>query len=216
MKILIIEDNKNLISFLISNLKEEGFLIEESESENEGINMAVNNNYNIVIIDLNIPEKNREKICKEIRFKKLTPILILASELDIENKIKLLEFGADDYLVKPFSLKELVAKIKVLSRRQNKIIENLLQIKNIIIDRNEKKVIINKKEILFTHKEFDILELLASNKGRIISRKEILERIWDSNIDIFSNTIETHISNIRKKINMKLIKTISNRGYRID
>jgi len=216
MKILLIEDDENLINFLIPSLKEEGFLVESSKNGEEGLQMALNNNYDIIVSDLNLPEKNGEEVCKNIRSKKNTPILILTSELDTENKIKLLNLGADDYLTKPFSLKELIARINALSRRPPQITENTIKIENITIDRNRKKVTINEKEIILTTKEFLLLEILAINKGKVISRAEILEGSWDSNADIFSNAIETHISNIRKKLGKNIITTVSGRGYKIE
>jgi two-component system OmpR family response regulator len=216
MKILLIEDDENLINFLIPSLKEEGFLVDSSKNGDEGLRMAVNNNYDVIVSDLNLPEKNGEEVCKSIRFKKNTPILILTSELDTENKIKLLNLGADDYLTKPFSLKELIARINALSRRPPQIAENTITIEDIIIDRNKKKVTINGKEIILTTKEFLLLEILAINKGKVISRAEILEGSWDSNADIFSNAIETHISNIRRKLGKNIIKTVSGRGYKIE
>lgn len=216
MKILLIEDDENLINFLIPSLKEEGFLVDNSKNGDEGLRMAINNNYDVIVSDLNLPEKNGEEVCKSIRFKKNTPILILTSELDTENKIKLLNLGADDYLTKPFSLKELIARINALSRRPPQIAENTITIEDIIIDRNKKKVTINGKEIILTTKEFLLLEILAINKGKVISRAEILEGSWDSNADIFSNAIETHISNVRRKLGKNIIKTVSGRGYKIE
>jgi len=216
MKILLIEDDENLISFLNESLKEEGFLVESSNSGLKGINMSIMNNYDIIITDLNLPDEKGENICREIRNKKETPILVLTGELDTENKIRLLNLGADDYLTKPFSFKELVARIHAISRRPQKIKEAIIQIDNLTIDSYKKKVTYKKKEIYLTTKEFMLLEILASNRGKIISRAEIMDSSWDSNADIFSNAIETHISNIRKKIDKDLIKTISGRGYKID
>jgi DNA-binding response OmpR family regulator len=216
MKILLIEDDENLINFLVPNLKDEGFLVEISKNGNEGLRMAINNNYDVIISDLNLPEKSGEDACKEIRSKKNTPVLILTGELDTENKIKLLNLGADDYLTKPFSLKELIARINALYRRPPQITENTIKIENITIDRNRKEVTINGKEINLTTKEFLLLEILAINKRKVISRAEILEGSWDSNADIFSNAIETHISNIRKKLGKNIIKTVSGRGYKIE
>ena len=215
MKILLIEDDKELADSLIESLKEESFLVEYSYSGSEGIYMAINNKYDIIITDLNLPDEKGENVCKAIRATKKTPILVLTGELETENKIKMLNLGADDYLTKPFSFKELVARINAISRRSLQITEEIIEIENLKIDRNKKKVFYNGKEIYLTNKEYLLLEILAINKNRIVSRAEILETSWDSNADIFSNAIETHISNIRKKISKDIIKTFSGRGYAI-
>ncbi|MFA6252325.1 MAG: response regulator transcription factor [Candidatus Paceibacterota bacterium] len=216
MKILLIEDDKELADSLIESLKEESFLVEYSHSGLAGIYMAINNKYDIIITDLNLPDEKGENVCKAIRATKETPILVLTGELETENKIKMLNLGADDYLTKPFSFKELVARINALSRRSPQITEKIIKIKNLTIDRNRKKVFYNGKEIYLTNKEYLLLEILAINENKIVSRAEILETSWDSNADIFSNAIETHISNIRKKINKNIIKTFSGRGYAIN
>lgn len=216
MKLLLIEDDKNLASTLTEALKEESFLVDYSDNGMVGIEMALKNKYNLIITDLNLPDKSGESICKVIRAKKETPILVLTGEMSTETKITLLNLGADDYLTKPFLFKELVARINAILRRLPKIAKNKIQIEKLLIDRTNKKVFYDKKEIHLTNKEYLLLEILASNKGKIISRNEILENSWDTNADIFSNTIETHISNIRKKTDNNIIKTISGRGYTIN
>jgi len=216
MKILLIEDDKELADSLTESLREESFLVEYSYNGSEGMYMAIKNKYDIIITDLNLPDEKGENICKAIRAKKKTPILVLTGELETENKIRMLNLGADDYLTKPFSFKELVARINAISRRSSQITEDIIKIKNLTIDRNRKKVFYNEKEIYLTNKEYRLLEILAINENKIVSRAEILETSWDSNADIFSNAIETHISNIRKKISKDIIKTFSGRGYAIN
>ncbi|MCK9578076.1 response regulator transcription factor [bacterium] len=216
MKILLIEDDTNLATSLMESLKEEGFLTESSHNGLSGIKMALVNNYDIVITDLNLPDENGENVCRAIRSKKQTPILVLTGELDTEIKIKLLNIGADDYLTKPFSLKELVARINAILRRSPQLEKENIKINQLVIERNNKKVFYKKQEVCLTNKEYLLLEILAINKGKIISRAEIFDKSWDSNVDIFSNAIETHISNIRKKIDKNIIKTVSGRGYTIN
>lgn len=216
MKLLLIEDDTNLAESLIEGLKEEGFLVEHASCGLQGMQMALTNKYNIIITDLNLPDENGENICKLIRKKKETPILILTGEFNTEVKIKLLDSGADDYITKPFSFKELIARINAVMRRSPQIEKDIIEINNLLINRSDKKVFYRKKEIYLTNKEYLLLEILVINKGKIISRSEILENAWDSSADIFSNAIETHVSNIRKKINKEIIKTISGRGYIIN
>jgi DNA-binding response OmpR family regulator len=221
MKILIIEDDKNILEFLKPNLKTEGFVIDSADNGKDGLFLANTNHYNLILLDYNLPDKNGNEICKEIRKRgKNLPILMLSVNDSTDNKVKLLNCGADDYLVKPFAFDELVARMKALLRRPEEISKDIIQIDDLILDKNKEKVIRGDKEIYLTLKEFSLLEFLMKNQGNIITRASILESIWDGDVNPFSNTIETHILNLRKKIDKdfskKLIKTIPGRGYKIE
>jgi len=221
MKILVVEDDKDTLDFLKPSLKAEGFVVDTAENGTDGISMTLANNYDLVILDFNLPDKNGDLVCQEIRKKgKTTPILILTVNTEVNNKVKLLNLGADDYLTKPFSFEELLARVKALLRRPEKIEKEILQVNNLTLDRKKQKVTRAKREIYLTLKEFQLLEYLIRHQGEVISKISILENIWDSEVDLFSNAIETHISNLRKKIDKnspkKLIKTISGRGYKIE
>jgi len=221
MKILVVEDDKDTLDFLKPSLKAEGFVVDTAENGTDGISMTLANNYDLVILDFNLPDKNGDLVCQEIRKKgKTTPILILTVDTEVNNKVKLLNLGADDYLTKPFSFEELLARVKALLRRPEKIEKEILQVNNLTLDRKKQKVTRAKREIYLTLKEFQLLEYLIRHQGEVISKISILENIWDSEVDLFSNAIETHISNLRKKIDKnspkKLIKTISGRGYKIE
>lgn len=221
MKILVVEDDKDTLDFLKPSLKAEGFVVDTAENGTDGISMTLANNYDLVILDFNLPDKNGDLVCQEIRKKgKTTPILILTVDTEVNNKVKLLNLGADDYLTKPFSFEELLARVKALLRRPEKIEKEILQVNNLTLDRKKQKVTRAKREIYLTLKEFQLLEYLIRHQGEVISKVSILENIWDSEVDLFSNAIETHISNLRKKIDKnspkKLIKTISGRGYKIE
>ena len=221
MKILVVEDDKDTLDFLKPSLKAEGFVVDTAENGTDGISMTLANNYDLVILDFNLPDKNGDLVCQEIRKKgKTTPILILTVNTEVNNKVKLLNLGADDYLTKPFSFEELLARVKALLRRPEKIEKEILQVNNLTLDRKKQKVTRAKREIYLTLKEFQLLEYLIRHQGEVISKVSILENIWDSEVDLFSNAIETHISNLRKKIDKnspkKLIKTISGRGYKIE
>lgn len=220
MKFLIIEDDKETIDFLKSSLKDEGFLVDTAEDGEEGLYKAQINTYDLIILDKGLPKKNGLQVCSELRNKgKSIPIIILSVESDAATKTDLLNIGADDYLSKPFSFAELLARIKALLRRPEKIEDNILKVGDLTLDVNGRKIKWKNKEIYFTNKEFMLLEYLMKNRGRVLSRAEILEHIWDVNADPFTNTIETHILNIRKKIQgskNKLIRTIPLMGYKID
>ena len=218
MKILLIEDDKSLIDFLSSEIIDVGFGFEVAEDGDTGLLMALNNNPDVIILDLNIPKISGKDVCSELREKNIsTPIIILSADKELDNKIDLLNIGADDYITKPFSFEELMARINAVSRRARKPML-LLSHEDIIIDIETGIVKKNDEELFLTLKEYELLCYLLKNKGKIISRGEIIENVWDVNADIFSNSIETHISTLRKKLKDKsnrIIKTVSCRGYRI-
>lgn len=221
MRILIVEDDKNILDFLKSGLKSNGFAVDAASDGEKGSFMGRVNEYDLIILDLNLPGKNGEEICLDIRNKgKKTPILMLTVNSDTDSKIRLLNSGADDYLTKPFSFDELTARIKALLRRPPNIEPNTLQADDLVLNKNNQTVFKSGKEITLTTKEFSILEHLMKNKGRVVSRSDLMEHVWDCQADPFSNAIETHILNIRNKIGHKgkidLIKTISGRGYKIE
>lgn len=220
MKILIIDDDKNILSFLDKNLKKYDFSVNTSESGANGLNMILKNKNDLIIIDLNLPDIDGFELCKLVRKNKIMlPILILSGDDKINSKIKLLNSGADDYLIKPFQIEELVARMNALLRRPHQISENTININGLEINKKNQKVKKDGQEIYLTRKEYLILELLISSPGKIFSRSEIIEKVWDNEIDIFSKVIETHILNLRNKVdkpfNTNLISTATGRGYRI-
>lgn len=221
MKILVIEDEKEIADSLKKNLETECFIVDIINDGEEGLITATNNHYDLIILDNILPRKTGSEICKELRQKNITtPILIISVRSEIDMKIKLLNLGADDYITKPFVFNELLARVKALVRRPKEIEQEILTLGTLSVDTKKHKVTRNNKEIYLTKKEFMFLECLLKNVGRVMSRRMILERVWDINADPFSNTIESHIVNLRKKIDIKneekLIHTVTGRGYKID
>jgi two-component system copper resistance phosphate regulon response regulator CusR len=220
MKILTIEDDKDMLSFLKNNLKHHGFSVDAAENGQDGLNLALNDHYDLVILDLNLPDIDGHAVCQKIREAKLMmPILILSGEDQTSSKTLLLDSGADDYLTKPFCFTELIARINALLRRPYNISDNIIKIDTLELDLAKQKVKRDGQEIYLTRTEYLILELLTSKVGSIVSRSEIMDKVWDTEADIFSKAIETHILNIRNKVDkpskIKLIKTITGRGYKI-
>ncbi len=220
MRILIIDDDKNILDFLKKALKAENFSVDTAEDGEKGIYLSNINNYDLIILDNSMPKKNGKSVCKEIRESgKTLPILILSVKTEIESKVDLLNSGADDYMTKPFSFEELKTRINALLRRPRNLIDNILKIDDLVLNTSDYSVLRNNKEIYLTKKEFSLLKYLMENKGRVLSKTTIMEHIWDMNADVFSNTVETHILKIRKKIDKgkkeSIIKTITGRGYRI-
>lgn len=220
MKLLIIDDDKDLISFLKKNFKKEGFSVSCCENGAQGSEMISKRNHDIAIIDLNLPDMSGLEICEQARKEKImTPFLILSGEEEIDIKTRLLNAGADDYLTKPFSFEELLARVNALLRRPPQLSEEIIKIGDMEINLQTQQVKIKGEEIYLTRREYLILELLAYHPGKVFSRADILENAWDEEADIFSRAIETHILNLRKKIDRphksELIKTVTGRGYKI-
>lgn len=220
MRILIIEDDKKVLDYLKINLKSEHFTVDTTMDGEEGSYLARTNDYDLIILDNILPEKEGVEVCREIRSSGRTvPIIMLSIKTDITTKVNLLNEGVDDYLTKPFSFEELIARIRALLRRPKQIEDEILQIDDLTLDIKKYIVIRGKKEIRLTRKEFVLLEYLMKNQGIALSRGMIMEHVWDMSIDPFSNTIEVHILSLRKKIELrgkkKVIHTISGVGYKI-
>jgi DNA-binding response OmpR family regulator len=221
MRILLVEDEKDIIKFLKLSLESECFVVDVAEDGEKGSYLARTNDYDLIILDNILPKKQGLEVCKEIREEgKNSLILMLSVKSDVATKVDLLNAGADDYLTKPFSLEELLARMRALVRRPKQIESEILQIDNLILDTKRHLVKRKDKEIYLTRKSFMLLEYLMRNQGLVLSRGMIMEHVWDMNADPFSNTIESHILSLRKKIdfgkNKKLIHTVPGRGYKID
>jgi DNA-binding response OmpR family regulator len=220
MKILLIEDDQDISQSLSLSLKSSGYIIESVADGERGCFLAQTNEYSLILMDYNLPKMNGREITEKLRKEKInTPIIILSVRGEISDKVDLLTIGADDYLAKPFSFPELLARIKAILRRPEDWQGNILKFKDIELDPDKFLVTKSKQKIAMSTKEFSLLEYLLINKGRISSRQEIMESVWDANADPFSNTIEVHIKNLRRKLEtdgQKIIFTISNRGYKID
>lgn len=221
MKILLVEDEPDIVHFLKPALEAECFVVDVATDGNSGLRLAKVNDYDIIILDNMLPERNGIDVCRDIREAgKSVPIIMLSVIANSQTKVELLNAGADDYITKPFSFEELLARIHALLRRPKKVEDEILSIDDLTLDIRRKKVIRKNKEIYLTRKEFMLLEYLLRNKGIVLSRGMIMEHVWDMNADPFSNTIESHILSLRKKIKAhggkKLIFTVPGRGYRIE
>jgi DNA-binding response OmpR family regulator len=221
MRILIVEDDPDILASLKTSLEAESFAVDSAADGERGSYMARTNDYDVIILDNGLPKKDGCTVCTDIRAAgKETPIMILSVLADPEEKTRLLNAGADDYVAKPFSFRELTARIRALLRRPHALESDVLECDDLVIDVRKQKVVRGKENVYLTRKEFSLLEYLMRNKGMVVSRGMIMEHVWDAASDPFSNTIEAHILNIRKKVDAvrkrKLIYTIPGRGYKID
>jgi len=219
MKILIIEDDKKIVNFLKKGLQEEGYIVDFSLDGEDGLYLASTSDYNLILLDIMLPFKNGVEICKILRKSNInTPIIMLTAKDSIEDKIKGLDIGANDYLAKPFSFSELLARIRVQLRSKNTQ-ELKLNIADLELDLLNKRAKRKNEDIVLTAKEFTILEFLMKNEGRVLSESLInasLSNIEDTNI---SNVVNVYIYRLRNKIDKpyskKLIKTIRGLGFKI-
>lgn len=220
MRILIIEDDIDIKDMLALYLKQVCFAVDSTTSGQKGSYLARTNEYDLIILDYMLPEKDGLQICKEIRISgKTMPILMLSVRGEIRHKVELFKHGIDDYMTKPFSYEELMARIRALLRRPHKIEPAVLTVSDMIIDSNAQRVTRGSKEIYLTRKEFALLEYLVKHEGKVVSRGMIMEHVWNMESDPFSNTIEAHIFNLRRKIahgKSPIIRTIPGRGYKIE
>jgi len=219
MRILLIEDDADISAFLKKGLEEESFIVDVISDGEKGSYVARTDSYDLIILDNILPKKDGFQICQEIRLAGITkPILILSAKTETPLKVGLLNLGADDYLTKPFVFQELVARIRALLRRPPLIKPSILEVGDIILDPSTQRVTKGRKEIYLTRKEFVLLEYLMENKTKVLSRGMILEHVWNRESDPFSNTIEAHILNLRKKVDtgkIRYIQTVPGRGYKI-
>ena len=225
MRILIIEDDLDTAMFVKSRLEEKCFAVDIEMDGNAGLKAAKANAYDLILLDYNLPGRNGFSVMEEIRTaeektRTHTPIIMISVTSEISHKVSGFNTGADDYVTKPFFFDELFARIQAVLRRPNMRKELVFHMDDLMLDTNRQKVIRGEESVYLTRKEFCILEYLMRNEGMVVSRGMITEHVWDMNVDPFSNTIEMHILNLRKKIDKpeksKLIHSIPGRGYKID
>ena len=223
MRILIIEDEESLARNISDILIKEGYLTDIAFDGEQGLKKGLSNEYNLLILDILLPKLNGYEVLRELRRQKIkTPVLILTIKNSIDNRVEGLDSGADDYLIKPFAIPELLARIRTLLRRNSEDKSVELEAGNLILNTSKREAFINNKLLNLTHKEYSILELLLYNKNRVLSRLAIAEYVWGDNFDLFTmtNFVDVHIKNIRKKIdefsNEKIIKTVRGIGFMVE
>jgi len=220
MKILIIDDEAAIVQFLKNGLEANRYSVEIAEDGERGAFLGRTGNFDLIILDYNLPKLNGAEVLSEIRReKKHIPVLMITIKSELKDKTEIFSRGVDDYLTKPFLFEELLLRIKALLKRPAKIQGNFFKIDNLTLNTNSKIIRRAGQEIYLTRKEFTLLEYLILHRGQIISRNQILEHVWDYNADPFSNSVETHMASLRRKLNINknrnLIHTFTGRGYKL-
>ncbi|GMU74101.1 MAG: DNA-binding response regulator [Candidatus Campbellbacteria bacterium] len=222
MRILIVEDEQKLAETLAQGLERKGYasdIIEDGEKALTRILMH-RDDYDLIILDLMLPTLDGREICRQVREQNITvPILVLTARNETENKVDLLESGADDYLVKPFSFSELLARVQALLRRPTTMLPVTLRFADIELDVAQHTVTRDGKPVPLTLKEFTLLEYFMRNPDTVINREDILSHLWDFNYESFSNVVDVHVKNLRHKLNAggrpNLLETVRGVGYRL-
>jgi two-component system, OmpR family, response regulator len=216
VRILVIEDEPDLRSAIAQSLSENGYAVDTANDGEDGLYKATTWPYDAVILDIMLPKMNGWDVLKSIREKNASPVLILTARDAVTDRVRGLDGGADDYLVKPFSIQELLARLRALIRRACGNAESVIRIEDVEINLANRTVIKEGQAIVLTAREFALVEMLALNRGRLISRSQIYDHIFGEDDDTLSNLVDVHVSHIRKKLGADFIITRRGQGYIID
>lgn len=215
--ILIVEDEANISDFIKLELEYEGYNVFVKSDGREGLQEALRAHYDLIILDIMLPTMNGFEICRRLKKEKSTPVIMLSAKDSVIDKVNGLQIGADDYIAKPFAIEELLARIEVVIRRQDGFNNYIVRFKDIIIDRNSRTVRKNNEEINLTNKEYELLIMLIDNKDKVLTRDEILQKIWGYDFEPETNVIDVYIRYLRTKLNPsnkeEYIQTVRSVGY---
>ena len=219
MRVLLVEDDNVIAAFILKGLKEAGFASDHTEDGLEGLHLLLNEPYDAAIIDIMLPSLDGLSLIEKVREKKInTPIIVLSAKRSVDDRVKGLQIGGDDYLTKPFSFSELLARLQAIIRRASRITEPTnLQVGSLSLDLLTREVVREGEKIDLQPREFALLEYLMRNGGRVLSKTMILEHIWDYNFDPQTNVVDVLVSRLRSKVDKdfekKMIHTIRGVGY---
>ncbi len=213
MRILIIEDEIDLAKSLARGLKDEGYAVDTANDGEEGLFSALSNDYDAIVLDIMLPKIDGWKILEKLRSKKKTPLLMLTARDQTVDRVRGLDSGADDYLIKPFDLEEVLARIRAIIRRSANLTSNSITVGDVILNLASKTVTLKNKAIDLTAREYSLVEFLALHKGEVITRTQLYEHLFDENESSLSNLLDVHVSKIRKKLGPDFVVTRRGHGY---
>ena len=216
-KILIIEDESNISDFIKMELEYEGYEAEISEDGKEGLIKALREDYDLIVLDLMLPGISGLEVCRRLKKEKDIPVIMLSAKDSVMDKVAGLQIGADDYIAKPFAIEELIARIQVIFRRTEKVKSNIIKFKDLSIQLESRTVMKNEEKINLTNKEYELLILLLNNKGKVVTRDNILNEVWGYDYYAGTNVVDVYVSYLRNKLDEKnkeaYIETVRAVGY---
>ena len=216
-KILIIEDESNISDFVKMELEYEGYEAEISEDGKEGLIKALREDYDLIVLDLMLPGISGLEVCRRLKKEKDIPVIMLSAKDSVMDKVAGLQIGADDYIAKPFAIEELIARIQAIFRRTEKVKSNIIKFKDLSIQLESRTVMKNEEKINLTNKEYELLILLLNNKGKVVTRDNILNEVWGYDYDAGTNVVDVYVSYLRNKLDEKnkeaYIETVRAVGY---
>lgn len=216
MRILIVEDEPDLLRSLAQALREEGYAVDTAADGEDGLYKAENYDYDTVVLDVMLPKMDGWQILAKLRKTKKTPVLMLTARDQSRDRVRGLDTGADDYVVKPFDLSELFARLRALIRRSQNKTTNVIEIGDVKIDTAARTIFQGEKAVELTAREYSLVEFLALHRGEVVTRTQLYEHLFDENDDTFSNLLDVHVSNVRKKLGAEFIVTRRGHGYCIE
>ena len=215
--ILIVEDEANISDFVKGELEYEGYNVCIKEDGREGLEEALKNEYDLIILDVMLPSMNGFEICRRLKREKQSTVIMLSAKDSVMDKVNGLQIGADDYIAKPFAIEELLARIEVVFRRQDNLNSYIIKFKDITINKSSRVVKRDGNEINLTNKEYELLMILIENKDKVVTREELLEKIWGYGYEPETNVIDVYIRYLRSKLNNEnkeqYIQTVRSVGY---
>lgn len=216
MRVLVVEDEPDLLRLVATSLREDGYAVDTAADGEDGLYKAAAWEYDAVVLDVMLPGIDGWSVLKQLRAKKRTPVLMLTARDTVADRVRGLDFGADDYLVKPFALTELLARLRALIRRSAGQAVSIIKIGDIQVDTVGKTVIRDEELVALTPMEYALVELLALHRQKLVSRTSIYDHLFDEDDDSLSNLVDVHVSNIRKKLGRDFITTRRGQGYMIE
>ena len=213
MRILVVEDEPRLLRSLAKALREEGYAVDTADDGNDGLYKAESYDYDAIVLDVMLPRLDGWELLKRLRKQKQTPVLMLTARDGARDRVRGLDTGADDYVVKPFDLAELLARLRALIRRAAGQARSDIQLGDLVINTRARSVTRGGEPLTLTAREFSILEFLALHRGEVVSRTALYEHLFDESDDTLSNLLDVHVFNLRKKLGRELIATRRGQGY---
>ncbi len=220
MRILLVEDDARVASFIRRGLREEHYTVDLARDGEEALFLAQTDEYDLLILDILLPKRSGLDVLRALRAERLgTPVLLLTAKDELQDKVAGLDAGADDYLTKPFGFEELLARVRALLRRRGSLIPTVLRAADLELDVLRHRATRGGRELTFTNREYALLEFLLRHAGQVVTRTQLAEHVWEHDFDTYSNVVDVHIARLRRKIDdghtLKLLHTVHGRGYQL-